>query len=202
GSENRDAGLSTANKFACPYFKRNPRKYQRVRACPGPGWDTLHRLKEHLYRKHALPIQCPRCCRPFENDAALNKHHQALEGCELGQGEAIESFNKEQEKRLRSRKRPALEQTEEDKWKEVYRILFPDYNLSTIPSPCKHISSHYYTNVYRMPNFLSRELPCRVREMLEVAMNDELQPIEDKLKSQLVDMVRTCQEDLFRAYQQ
>jgi len=45
GSENRDAGLSTANKFACPYFKRNPRKYQRIRACPGPGWDTLHRLK-------------------------------------------------------------------------------------------------------------------------------------------------------------
>lgn len=45
GSEKHDAGLSTANKFACPYFKRNPRKYQRVRSCPGPGWDTLHRLK-------------------------------------------------------------------------------------------------------------------------------------------------------------
>jgi hypothetical protein len=38
--------------------------------------------------------------------------------------------------------------------------------------------------------------------MLEDAMNNELQPIEDKLKSQLVDMVRTCQEGLFRAYQQ
>lgn len=54
----------------------------------------------------------------------------------------------------------------------------------------------------RYEEFLSRELPRRVCEMLEVAMNNELQPIEDKLKSQLVEMVRTCQEDLFRAYQQ
>ena len=38
--------------------------------------------------------------------------------------------------------------------------------------------------------------------MLEAAMNNELQLIEDKLKSQLVDMVRTCQEGLFRDYQQ
>ena len=38
--------------------------------------------------------------------------------------------------------------------------------------------------------------------MLEVAIDNELQPIEDKLKSQLVGMVRTYQKDLFRAYQQ
>jgi len=32
-------------KLACPYFKHNPRKYQGLRSCPGPGWDTVHRLK-------------------------------------------------------------------------------------------------------------------------------------------------------------
>jgi hypothetical protein len=32
-------------KFACPYFKRNPRKYQSMRSCTGPGFDTVHRLK-------------------------------------------------------------------------------------------------------------------------------------------------------------
>jgi hypothetical protein len=31
--------------FACPYFKRNRRKYQRFRSCPGPGWSTVHRMK-------------------------------------------------------------------------------------------------------------------------------------------------------------
>jgi hypothetical protein len=32
-------------KFACPYFKRNPPKYHRWRSCPGPGWDSVHRIK-------------------------------------------------------------------------------------------------------------------------------------------------------------
>jgi hypothetical protein len=32
-------------KFACPYFQRDRRKYQRWRSCPGPGWDTVHRVK-------------------------------------------------------------------------------------------------------------------------------------------------------------
>lgn len=31
--------------FACPYFKRNRRKYQQWRSCPGPGWATVHRVK-------------------------------------------------------------------------------------------------------------------------------------------------------------
>lgn len=40
-----DDDSGTPKKFACPYFKRNPRKYQRFRSCPGPGWDTVHRVK-------------------------------------------------------------------------------------------------------------------------------------------------------------
>ena len=32
-------------RFACPYFKRNPRKYCRESTCVGPGWVEIHRLK-------------------------------------------------------------------------------------------------------------------------------------------------------------
>ena len=31
-------------KFACPFFKRNPRKYH-TRTCVGPGWDEVRRVK-------------------------------------------------------------------------------------------------------------------------------------------------------------
>lgn len=31
--------------LACPFFKRNPQRYQRERSCVGPGWETMHRLK-------------------------------------------------------------------------------------------------------------------------------------------------------------
>lgn len=42
---NPGVNLEATKKFACPYFKHNPRRYQSVRSCPGPGWDTVHRLK-------------------------------------------------------------------------------------------------------------------------------------------------------------
>lgn len=32
-------------RLACPYFKRNPQKYQQERSCSGPGWNTVHRIK-------------------------------------------------------------------------------------------------------------------------------------------------------------
>ena len=48
--------------FACPYFKRNAAHYnpqnddvqlaRRFRTCAGPGWESTHRLKEHLTRAH------------------------------------------------------------------------------------------------------------------------------------------------------
>jgi hypothetical protein len=31
-------------KLACPYYKYNP-KYAKCRACSGPGWDNMSRLK-------------------------------------------------------------------------------------------------------------------------------------------------------------
>jgi hypothetical protein len=48
-----------------------------------------------------------------------------------------EGFTKDQEKRLRSRKKTHADMTDEDKWREIYIVLFPDDDQSVIPSPCK-----------------------------------------------------------------
>ena len=32
-------------KLACPYFKHNPGRHSKHRACAGPGWHTIHRVK-------------------------------------------------------------------------------------------------------------------------------------------------------------
>lgn len=32
-------------KLACPFFKNKPSKYQSWTSCPGPGWDSVHRVK-------------------------------------------------------------------------------------------------------------------------------------------------------------
>jgi hypothetical protein len=36
---------SGAVLFACPFYKRTPRKHQERQSCRGPGWKDVHRLK-------------------------------------------------------------------------------------------------------------------------------------------------------------
>lgn len=32
-------------RFACPFYKHNPERYETSRSCCGPGWETVHRVK-------------------------------------------------------------------------------------------------------------------------------------------------------------
>lgn len=41
----RDLSNDGPRKMACPYFKNNPQVYSQWRSCPGPGWDSVNRLK-------------------------------------------------------------------------------------------------------------------------------------------------------------
>lgn len=82
-----------------------------------------------------MPIQCARCALKFDTDTSLKEHQRRPEGCEVREEGPKEGFDKEQEKRLRSRKRPPIGQTEIEKWNAVYLILFPEDDK--IPSPCK-----------------------------------------------------------------
>lgn len=84
-----------------------------------------------------MPIQCARCALRFDTDASLKEHQRRPEGCEVREEGPKEGFDKEQEKRLKSRKRPPIGQTEIEKWNAVYLILFPEDEPSKIPSPCK-----------------------------------------------------------------
>ena len=40
-----DSALSGSRLLACPFFKHNPARYQPLRACSGPGWGTISRVK-------------------------------------------------------------------------------------------------------------------------------------------------------------
>jgi hypothetical protein len=152
-------------KLACPFYKRNPERHKTWRSCAGPGWDTIHRLKyvrffyseefkdndglrvsiymngidvcrEHIYRRHALPIVCARCGKQFDTEITMQKHSKEVIPCKVGNSDEVDGYSKEQEKQLRGRKRPP-NQTEEDRWREIYIILFPTDPEMSIPSPCE-----------------------------------------------------------------
>jgi hypothetical protein len=127
-------------RLACPYFKMDPTRFSKANTCVGPGWSTVYRLKEHLYRRHAPhPHQCSRCNTPFKTHADLSIHYRdSTYPCERQTQASVDDearFTPDQEKRLRARKKHSPK-TEEEKWAEVFKVLFPLENK--IPSPCTY----------------------------------------------------------------
>jgi hypothetical protein len=90
--------------------------------------------REHLYRRHRVPIQCKRCWQTFKSNEALDAHIAVLNICDLVPGQAAEGLTADIEKRLKSRKKTSPDQTEEARWKDIYGMLFPN---QVVPNPCE-----------------------------------------------------------------
>ena len=93
--------------------------------------------REHLYRRHVAPVQCVRCWLFFKSQEHLNLQIAATKICERRDGEAAEGVTPTTERRLRSRKKLSMKQTDDDRWRDIYRLLFPGVIDEDIPSPCK-----------------------------------------------------------------
>ncbi|KAI1341367.1 hypothetical protein F5Y15DRAFT_354428 [Xylariaceae sp. FL0016] len=120
-------------KLACPFFKRNKHSRNASKSCAGPGWESVHRIKEHLTRCHVLKNQCLRCRQGFPSSADLAEHLRAAVPCEVRNTDFPDCVTEEQVARIRFRGKEFSNVSEEEKWKLMYRVLFE--NDSRIPSP-------------------------------------------------------------------
>jgi hypothetical protein len=94
-----------------------------------------------------MPIHCARCRLVFEKREDLISHQRDLMACELGTEPPIVGIDELQAEKLRSRKQKTKNEVE--KWREMYRILFPDADELSMPSPCKskfHSSGKCHVN--------------------------------------------------------
>ncbi|KAF7519581.1 hypothetical protein G7054_g13038 [Neopestalotiopsis clavispora] len=145
GRESKDKQKEPQAPFACPYVKH----YGPQASCNGSsnhnkGWPNSARVKEHLYRHHLQPIHCPRCHIKFGSEDALDTHiREQKELCVLSDRAPPGGLNKKQKNELRSRT-GLSKMTECDKWRKIYRILFPD-TQDQIPSP------YFDSNDYHEP---------------------------------------------------
>jgi len=98
--------------------------------------------REHIYRNHAIPVHCPRFMTMFDSSPGLSDHLRQLgpTPCPLNSPRVLDGFTEDQEAQLKYRATHGL--CEEEKWKKVFRILFPDVPEGLIPSPCKSIWLH------------------------------------------------------------
>ena len=79
-------------------------------------------------------FQCERCNDLFPCEQELKNHFMAVKSCDLQRPAPTDGITETIAKRLRSRKKTHREQSEEERWKEIYGILFPN---QIIPSACK-----------------------------------------------------------------
>ncbi|KAI0139620.1 hypothetical protein F4776DRAFT_597067 [Hypoxylon sp. NC0597] len=121
--------------FACPFHKRNPARYSTKawKACIGPGWK-ISRLKEHIYRKHYVSgYRCDRCLSGFKNRSDLHQHSRADPPCDKRDFDAdSDTIDESQKAQIQKKPRGV---SDEQKWNEIYRIIFKLDSATEIPSP-------------------------------------------------------------------
>ncbi len=79
----------------------------------------------------------------FKEKAGLDSHVMVdrEDICEAQTDPLPEGITPEQERQLRSRKKPARVQSEESKWCHIYRLLFPNQPIPS--SPCELVASRF-----------------------------------------------------------
>ena len=72
----------------------------------------------------------------FNDARELADHEMYLQGCEVTNAPTPGDIDAWKEKQLKSRRHNARRKTDEEKWREIYELLFPN---EEIPSPCECI---------------------------------------------------------------
>jgi hypothetical protein len=85
---------------------------------------------------------CPRCFVRFKSQLDLSAHARSETPCRIQDEDPSPSdgINEDTQQKLRSRKYDRSGSailSEAEKWKQMYRICFPDVPSEEVPSPCK-----------------------------------------------------------------
>lgn len=142
----------------------------------------------------------------------LQEHQRTPQVCEIREQEKTKGIiTHEQEKELRSKKRSRKLSSEEDKWKDVYRIIFP--TDSVIPSPCKlRIPFKFFEILLnhqidlevetsgrftRFQEFSERKTNDILKNQLKRAAEEDERFRDEELRRKILNMFRNAQSEVF-----
>ena len=126
--------------LACPFYVRNPQRCEND-SCVGPGFLGIHRLKRHLERAH-LYYTCERCGAKFQGNATgkqdLAMHQRNVQPCQLEEKPSPEmsTLSHATLEVMRSKK-GAAGKSEEERWREIYRLIFVDADEKELRRACE-----------------------------------------------------------------
>ncbi|KAH7175237.1 hypothetical protein EDB81DRAFT_673415 [Dactylonectria macrodidyma] len=180
-SMEKEDPLKIVSNLACPFPKAHPgRKWPR---CQRP-FASVHRIKEHIYRTHELPIRCVRCFETFTEAKELEQHTREATRCPLlAPPDEMLGVDEGTSRKLRART-GARNGTQEEKWKHMFKIIFPQVQDEGIPSPYYDLKalenpmSPETRAQYR--RFLRKEIPSRVTSKVTQGLS-EMPEVRDNL---------------------
>ncbi|KAK4176860.1 hypothetical protein QBC36DRAFT_290127 [Triangularia setosa] len=204
-SLSKRSSLST-KKFACPFRKHDPQKYsvQEHEVCAVRSWGTISRLKEHLYRRH-YKIHCQRCKHTFGDFRELAEHEMSPQGCEVVHAPPPCDISTIQEKQLKSRKHNARRKTDEEKWVEIYQLLFPNEEIPSSPYPevaedMGPISSEAQSSM-QFQHFLLRTLPALFTQTAEEQIGGSIAPHQGLRMDSIPKIIEGSLQKAFREWE-
>ncbi|RYN38093.1 hypothetical protein AA0114_g11470 [Alternaria tenuissima] len=130
--------------LACPFYVRNPGRC-KYDSCAGPGFLGINRLKQHLDRVH-LYHACERCRVPFYGNTAgkeqLAMHQRNPQPCALLTNLRPEIWGVSHAtfEAIRSKK-GAAGKPEEERWRGIYQLIFPDAEEKEMAMPYVNVES-------------------------------------------------------------
>jgi hypothetical protein len=166
----------------------------------------LTECREHLYRRHLAPPYCKRCKKGFDDEETLQAHLFARIPCSFEEGKPPDGISGAMKKALKNRKNTNPKQSQSERWKEIYRMLFPG---SQVPEPCMFLhwnpSLPSILHADQMIGFgpvrdwielgdfeayCQQELPKVIRSHFETEIGKDKTTLDDSALSQTVKIVQ------------
>lgn len=145
--------------LACPFLKKDSTHHGD---CSKYRLKRIRDVKQHLARKHQMPMYCPLCMVTFPDEDHRDAHvrNASCAPSQKGKPEGIT----EGQKRALSRKAPA-NQSSEDQWYGMWDILFPGHPRPSSP----YIDSALLRNAFVYQAFLASIGPGILTSVLETS---------------------------------
>ena len=160
-SRKRQRASRTDLSFACPFCKKDPRRY---RICYRYRLSRIGDVKQHINRCHRLPVYCPLCMEVFATESLRDEHIRAR-SCPTKSVEPFDGVTEDQKKLLARRISSKI--PEEEQWYAVFEILFPDHPRPLSP----YIDQKLSEELGSFQDFMASEGLKIIREHLQPHIN-------------------------------
>ncbi|KAL3468834.1 hypothetical protein BJX99DRAFT_265767 [Aspergillus californicus] len=169
------AKTSSTRRFACPFFKRHAHIFI---SCGMADHESPSRVKLHISRKHKLPIYCARCSDVFKYERERDLHLRE-NTCLLQPEVPRICATSEQLQRLSKR---STGKSDEERWNEIYTILFPGDPLPDSP----YLDSTVSADVNLVREAFLHAAPSAVRTAVRMAIPGSSSQIADDELDQIL----------------